>query len=124
MGVVPEWVHNDPDLPAAWALDCSVTIVETAANHRLDGKLAKIGEEWSLGDCFANAGRGKAAARAPPPPSAFARGPSAPHNRRRKGTSVRVRQPPDRSVVALLHPCAAGGTTTTTTTAWTPTAVQ
>lgn len=29
--VAPEWVRNDPDLTAAWALDRSVTTAETAA---------------------------------------------------------------------------------------------
>ena len=45
--MAPEWVRNDPDLAAAWALDRSMTNTETAARRpcRLDGKLAKIGEE-------------------------------------------------------------------------------
>ena len=44
-----------------------VSTTETATRRcrRLDGELAKIGEEWSLSDCSANAGHGKAAARAP-----------------------------------------------------------
>ena len=68
----PEWVPNDLDLAAAWALDRSVTTTETAARRRrrLDGELAKIGEEWSLSDYSANAGRGKTAARAPKATSA------------------------------------------------------
>ena len=72
--MAPEWVHNDPDLAAVWALDRSVTITETAARRRrrLDGELAKIGEEWSLSDCSANAGHGKATARAPKATSAVA----------------------------------------------------
>ena len=65
--MAPDWVGNDPDLTATWALDLSVTNTETVARRRrcLDGELAKIGEEWSLSDCSANAGRGKVAARAP-----------------------------------------------------------
>ena len=72
--VPPEWVPNALDLAAAWALDRSVTTAETADRRcrRLDGELAKIGEEWSLSDCSANAGRGKAAARAPKATSAVA----------------------------------------------------
>ena len=63
----PNWDRNDPNLATAWALDHSVTTAETAARRRrcLDGEFAKIDEEWSLSDCSANAGRGKAAARAP-----------------------------------------------------------
>lgn len=61
--VVPEWV---PDFTATWALDRSVTTLETAARHRrrLHGKLAKIGEEWSLNDGSANAGHDMATAKA------------------------------------------------------------
>lgn len=56
--VAPEWICNDLELATAWALDHSITITETAArrHHRLDGELAKIGEEWSLSDCSTNAG--------------------------------------------------------------------
>jgi hypothetical protein len=50
MDVASEWVCNDPDLAAAWALDRSVTTAETALGrrHHLDGELAKIDKEWSL----------------------------------------------------------------------------
>ena len=72
--MAPERVRNDPDLAAAWALDRSFTTAETAARRRrlLYDELAKIGEEWSLSDCSTNAGRGKAAARAPQATSAVA----------------------------------------------------
>ena len=61
-----EWVRNDPYLAAAWALNHSITTAETTAKRRcrLDGELPKIGEEWSLSNSSANAGRGKAAASA------------------------------------------------------------
>ncbi|KAE8808842.1 Importin subunit beta-1 [Hordeum vulgare] len=64
MEVTPEWVRNDPDLAAPWALDRFVTTAETAARRRrrLDGELTKISEEWPL--CSANVGRGKTATRA------------------------------------------------------------
>ena len=73
--VASEWVCNDPDLAAAWTLDRFVTTAEMASmcRCRLDGKLTKIGEEWSLSACSANTGSGKAVARAPPAPSAVAR---------------------------------------------------
>ena len=60
------WVPNDTDLAAAWALDRTVTTAKMS-------ELAKNGEEWSLSDCSANAGRGKAAGTVPPVPSAVAK---------------------------------------------------
>ena len=73
--VTSGWVPNDTDLAAAWALDRTVTTAETSArgHHRVDSELAKNGEEWSLSDCSANAGRGKAAGTVPPVPSAVAK---------------------------------------------------
>ena len=84
--MAPDWVRNDPDLAAAWALDRSVTTAETADRRcrRLDGKLTKIGEEWSLSDCSANAGRGKATARASKAMSAVAAA-GTPHDAARAG---------------------------------------
>ncbi|KAE8817488.1 Importin subunit beta-1 [Hordeum vulgare] len=69
--MAPEWVCNDLDLAAAWALGCSLITTETGDMrlHRLDSELAKIGEqEWSLwlfSGCSANAGRYQTGARAP-----------------------------------------------------------
>ena len=59
--MAPEWARNDPDHASVWALDRFVTTVETGARrrHRLEGELAKIGEEWSLSETAAAAGRGK-----------------------------------------------------------------
>ena len=69
-----EWVRNNPDLPAAWALNCSVTTAETAAKlrHRhIDGELAKIGEGWLFSVSSANTVKGKTAAGAPRATSAL-----------------------------------------------------
>ncbi|KAE8790536.1 Importin subunit beta-1 [Hordeum vulgare] len=72
--VVPEWVNNDPDLTAAWELHRSGAIVKTATTRhcRLDGELAKIGEEWPLSNCSANSSRDKAADTAPKATSSVA----------------------------------------------------
>lgn len=71
---VSERVCKDPDLAAAWALDRSVTTAETATRprRRLDGEFAKIGKEWFLSESSVNAGKSKAAARAPQVLSALA----------------------------------------------------
>jgi hypothetical protein len=60
--VAPDLVRKDPYLATVWALDCSMTTAETAARrrHRLDGELAKMGEEGSLSDYSANDGHDKA----------------------------------------------------------------
>ncbi|KAE8779511.1 Importin subunit beta-1 [Hordeum vulgare] len=65
--VAPKWVHNDTDLAAVWALYRPVTTAKMTARRRrfLDGELAELGEEWSLSDGSANAGRDKTAAKVP-----------------------------------------------------------
>lgn len=70
----PSLVREDPDTAEAWAHEWSTTNTETAAlrRRRLDGELARIGEEWSLSNTFIVVGRGNAAAKAPRPGSAFA----------------------------------------------------
>ena len=58
--VASEWVHNGLDLIVAAAFDGSVTAADRTARCRrlLDGEIVKIGEEWSLSGCFADASRG------------------------------------------------------------------
>jgi hypothetical protein len=69
----PNWVRNNPDLAAAWALDRFVASTKTAARRRrLDGELAKIGEEWSLSDSSANPSRARMPSVLPQVPSTLA----------------------------------------------------
>lgn len=72
--MAPEWVGNDSDLAATWALNHSVTTAETDPRRcdHLDGEFAKIDDEWLLSDSSANAARVKPVVRAPRAPSVLA----------------------------------------------------
>lgn len=102
----------------AWSLDRSITTSETLARHhyRLDGKLAKIDEEWSLSDSSAYAGRGKDVSMAPSAPSALVA--AALHDMHEEAERL-LRE--GQAVAGHRRRTAAGGMTTMT---WTGTAMR
>ncbi|XBI14437.1 hypothetical protein VPH35_141016 [Triticum aestivum] len=116
-GVTLDWVRNDPDLACACALDDSVTTAETRRRHRLDSELTKISVEGSLSDCSANAGRGKATARASKAMSAVAAAALRTTQQEAERLLRERRQPLDKAIAALQHRAAAGGTMALTETA-------